>query len=232
MQFGFLYAHIGWVYSRHGSQTDYSNVRDLMRYPELIWLNRHTHLPFLTLFPIAYGVAGWSGVVVGVLWSTVALYHATFAINSLAHLWGTRRYFTGEESRNNALLALFTLGEGWHNNHHYYSVCARQGFFWWEVDPTYGVLRLLSLLGIVWDIKEPSEHVLRGERPLNRTQVRVAAETLLKHLNKGLPPEEESDQIERLAKHLIGASISLPEVIRATNSLKHRMHDEKTTSNL
>jgi len=220
LRFGFFYAHIGWVYSRHDSKADYSNVSDLTRYPELVWLNRYIHVPFLTLFPVAYWIAGWSGIVVGVLWSTVALYHATFAINSLAHLWGTQRYFTGEGSRNNPVLAFFTLGEGWHNNHHYYSVSARQGFFWWELDPTYWVLRLLSTVGIVWNLREPSQAALRGERPLNRNQVRVAAETLASKMTMDRVGKREMEQVEKMAQCLVGASSSLHEVVSLAVELR------------
>jgi stearoyl-CoA desaturase (delta-9 desaturase) len=102
------------------------------------------------------------GFVVG----TLAVFHATMLINSLAHLWGSRRYATSDRSRNNALLALVTFGEGWHNNHHHYMSAARQGFFWWEIDLTYYVLRLLARVGLVWDLREPPALVRRGARSL------------------------------------------------------------------
>ncbi len=94
--------------------------------------------------------------------STTLLWHGTFSINSLAHVWGTRRYETGDTSRNNFLLALLTFGEGWHNNHHYYMASARNGFFWWEIDITYYLLRALQAVGVVWDLKLPSEEIRRG----------------------------------------------------------------------
>jgi fatty-acid desaturase len=89
----------------------------------------------------------------GFLWSHMCWFHATFTVNSLTHVWGRRRYATRDDSRNNAFLALITLGEGWHNNHHHYPASARQGFYWWELDATYLVLRLMALLHIVWDLK-------------------------------------------------------------------------------
>ena len=92
--------------------------------------------------------------------STVLLWHSTFSINSLAHLWGTRRYETSDDSRNNALLALITLGEGWHNNHHHYQASTRQGFLWWEIDVTYYLLRALQAVGLIWEIREPPARVL------------------------------------------------------------------------
>jgi stearoyl-CoA desaturase (Delta-9 desaturase) len=123
-------------------------------------------------------VAGWSGLVVGFLWSTVLLYHATFCINSLAHVHGRKQYVTGDESRNNWLLALFTMGEGWHNNHHAYQSSARQGFRWWQLDMTYYILRVLCWLGIVWELKTPPEQVLRNKRRLGSGVIRRAAEQL------------------------------------------------------
>ena len=99
--------------------------------------------------------------------STLALYHATFTVNSLAHVWGQRRYSTRDASRNNAVLAFFTLGEGWHNNHHHYPAAARQGFFWWEVDPTYYLLKLMETLGLVWELKALPE----GLRERRRTSI-------------------------------------------------------------
>jgi stearoyl-CoA desaturase (delta-9 desaturase) len=108
---------------------------------------------------------------VGFFLSTVLLYHGTFAINSLAHVVGRRRYVTGDESRNNWWLALITLGEGWHNNHHHYQSSTRQGFFWWEIDPSYYLLKVLETLGLVWDLRAPPEEVVRGENRLGRRVV-------------------------------------------------------------
>jgi hypothetical protein len=107
--------------------------------------------PIVPMAGLCFLIAGWPGLVVGFLWSTVLLYHATFCINSLAHVQGRKRYVTGDDPRNNWLLALFTMGEGWRNNHHAYQSSARQGFRWWEIDVTYYVLVALSWLGIVWD---------------------------------------------------------------------------------
>jgi len=105
---------------------------------------------------------GWQGLVWGFLFSTVLLYHVTFFINSLCHMFGRVRYKTADTSRNSMVLALITLGEGWHNNHHYYATSARLGFFWWEIDISYYALRMLALFGIVWDLKRPSQRALQG----------------------------------------------------------------------
>jgi stearoyl-CoA desaturase (delta-9 desaturase) len=163
---GFLYAHVGWIFVPRNTATDYDAVRDLSRYRELVLLDRHHYLPPILLGVLSWAIAGWPGLVIGFCWSTVVLWHATFSINSLAHLIGRRRYVTGDQSRNNWLLALLTLGEGWHNNHHAYQASARQGFRWWECDVTYYVLCTLSWVGLVWDLHVPPKAVIRGEQKL------------------------------------------------------------------
>jgi stearoyl-CoA desaturase (delta-9 desaturase) len=175
---GFVYSHVGWIFARRHDATDLLKVADFASYPELMWLHKVEVLPAITTAALCVLVAGWSGLVVGFLWSTVLLYHATFCINSLAHVHGRKQYVTGDVSRNNWLLALFTMGEGWHNNHHAYQSSARQGFRWWQLDMTYYILRVLSWLGIVWDLKAPPEQVLRNKRRLGSGVIRRAAEQL------------------------------------------------------
>ncbi len=175
---GFLYSHVGWIFYRRHDATDLVKVADLAAYPELMWLHRLELAPAVVLAGVCFLVAGWSGLVVGFLWSTVLLYHATFCINSLAHVHGRKRYVTGDDSRNNWLLALLTMGEGWHNNHHAYQASARQGFHWYEIDLTYYVLIVLSWLGIVRDLKMPPAQVLRNQQQLGSRVVRRAAEQL------------------------------------------------------
>src|SRR5690349_20508407 len=136
------------VFARRHETTDMAKVADLARYPELVWLHRWELAPAVALAGLCFLADGWAGLIVGFLWSTVLVYHATFCINSLAHVRGRQRYVTGDDSRNNWLLALFTMGEGWHNNHHAYQSSARQGFHWWELDLTYYVLMVLNWLGI------------------------------------------------------------------------------------
>ncbi len=171
--FGFWRSHIGWILEKEHEPTHFELVKDLAKYPELVWLNKHYMLPAALL---ATGVTllggyvnggsvhtmlthGWSTLWVGFFLSTVILYHATFSINSLMHWFGTPRYKTGDESRNSLWLAILSLGEGWHNNHHYYQRSTRQGFFWWEIDITYYVLKILELFGLVWDITGVPAHV-------------------------------------------------------------------------
>ncbi len=174
---GFLKAHMGWFMTPRGFVTDERYVRDWARYPELRWLNRLDWLPLLALAAGTYGLGvllsnyapslGTNGLqmfVWGWVISTVVLYHATYTINSLAHRFGSQRFVTGDDSRNNFLLAIVTLGEGWHNNHHHYPASARQGFYWWEIDLTYYGLLLLNQLRVIRDLRAVPEHALTRGR--------------------------------------------------------------------
>lgn len=165
-QQGFFWSHVGWFLTKANFATQLDRVKELAKFPELQFLDR-----FDSLIPIVMAVAifivgeslagyaphlntnGWQLLVWGFVISTVALYHATFTVNSLAHVWGSRRYATRDHSRNNFLIAILTLGEGWHNNHHHFPGAARQGFYWWEIDLTYYGLKCLSALGLIWNLK-------------------------------------------------------------------------------
>jgi stearoyl-CoA desaturase (delta-9 desaturase) len=176
----FVYSHMGWIFDRkHDNESfDWDTVQDLAKSPELMFLHRFEQLPSVVAALVCFLIGGWSGLVVGFFWSTVAVYHGTFAINSLAHVHGSKRYLTGDESRNNALLAVITMGEGWHNNHHAYQYAARQGFRWWEWDPTYYLLRGLEKIGLVWDLRMPPPAVLANEHLLPPRVVERSAERL------------------------------------------------------
>jgi stearoyl-CoA desaturase (delta-9 desaturase) len=162
-QDGFWFAHLGWSTSRTSDGTDLSLVKDLARYPELRALDRAKHLPGILLAVALFLAGGAHALVWGFFVSTVLLWHGTFTINSLAHVIGRRRYATPDDSKNHLGLALLTLGEGWHNNHHHYQVSARQGFFWWEIDLAYYVLRGLEAVGVVWDVRRPPARLLADE---------------------------------------------------------------------
>jgi stearoyl-CoA desaturase (Delta-9 desaturase) len=174
-QMGFVYSHLGWIFSRGQETMNVNRIADFAKYPELMWLHRYEQLPAFVLAVICFGIAGWPGLIVGFFWSTVAVYHGTFCINSLAHLVGRRRYVTGDDSRNNWLLAIITMGEGWHNNHHAYQSSARQGFRWWEYDPTFYLLKLLERLGLVWNLKRPTDEVLQNQHKLGTRVISRAA---------------------------------------------------------
>jgi stearoyl-CoA desaturase (delta-9 desaturase) len=148
---------VGWVLSSDWNETDHKSVGDLARFPELRFLNRTEIqlLPTVALALVFLGIGGLHALTWGFFVSTVLLWHGSFSVNSLAHLFGSRPYATEDDSRNNWLLALLTTGEGWHNNHHHYQSSANQGFRWWEVDITYYVLRVLEMFGVVWDLRRP-----------------------------------------------------------------------------
>jgi stearoyl-CoA desaturase (delta-9 desaturase) len=169
-QRGFFYAHVGWLFD-HTEATDYSKIKDFARYPELVFFNRFWWIPPTALGFVTYLALGWSGLLIGFALSTVLLWHGTYTINSLTHLIGKRVYETTDDSRNSLILALITLGEGWHNNHHYYQASTRQGFHWWQIDVTYYVLRLLGLVGLIWDIREPPAAVVEGSWRPNKPSV-------------------------------------------------------------
>ncbi len=152
---GFWWSHMGWILSRRYDSTNYDAIKDFSRFPELVWLNEHHLVPAITGGLLAWFFGGLPGLVWAAIVPTVLLWHATFTINSLSHVFGSRRYLTADTSRNNFLLALLTFGEGWHNNHHASQSTAKQGWFWWEVDLTFACLRVLSWFGLVWDLRLP-----------------------------------------------------------------------------
>ena len=167
---GFWWSHIGWVVSRRFDATDWSAIKDFARFRELRWLNTYHVIPGIALAVacffggVLFGESGWQWLVWGFVISTVLLYHGTFTVNSLAHMWGSRRYPTTDDSRNNFWIALWTGGEGWHNNHHHYMASVKQGFFWWEIDFSYYTLRVMSWFRLVWDLRMPPEHLLTATR--------------------------------------------------------------------
>ena len=172
LQHGFYWAHIGWLTDRQNLATDMKMVSDLAKFPELVFLNRFDILvPFLTAvamygvgaafeaFAPGLGTNGWQMLVWGFFVSTTILFHCTCFINSLAHVFGNRRYNTTDDSRNSLLLAIITMGEGWHNNHHRYPSSARQGFYWWELDVTYYILKGFQAIGVIRDLR-PVPHAI------------------------------------------------------------------------
>lgn len=159
LQKGFFWGHMGWVMSKDTVATDHRQIPDLVKFPELRFLDRFWILPPTALGLALLAIGGPWLLTWGFFVSTVLLWHGSFSINSLSHMFGSRRYATTDNSRNSALLAVITLGEGWHNNHHHYQRSTRQGFYWWELDPTYYVLVAMQALGLVWDLRGPPAHV-------------------------------------------------------------------------
>lgn len=170
---GFFWSHIGWLLAEANYPTRMKYVREWERFPELAWLNRYEAVVPVSLAVLLFffgvaldavapelGTGGFQMLVWGFFISTTVLLHATLTINSFDHMYGTRRFDTPDTSRNNIVLALITLGEGWHNNHHHFAISARQGFYWWEIDITYYLLKIFSLFGIIYDLRPVPAHVL------------------------------------------------------------------------
>lgn len=171
--YGFWYAHLGWILGPDFNDTQTKQIKDFYRFKELQWLNKYHVVPGFVLAVAVYLIGGYvnaggtegmfsaglSSLVVGFFFSTVLLFHGTFSINSLMHIYGKPRYETSDLSKNNFILAILTMGEGWHNNHHYYQSTARQGFFWWEIDPTYYILKVFSWLGLIWDLRPVPDYI-------------------------------------------------------------------------
>lgn len=171
---GFLWSHMGWFMSTKNYYYNPERVKDFSKYPELVFLDRHDALipvilaallfgagALLQHFSPGLGTSGWQMLIWGFSISTIMVFHTTVSINSLAHKYGKRRFKTDDNSRNSFILALFTLGEGWHNNHHHYPATARQGFFWWELDVTYYILKLFEKLRIVSDVRGVPKIILQ-----------------------------------------------------------------------
>ncbi len=184
---GFWWSHALWFMSGESKATKFDRIKDFAKYPELRWLNRWWIVPPASLGFACWIFGGASAMLIGFLFSTVLLYHGTFTINSLAHVWGSRRYDTGtDDSRNNPVLAVITLGEGWHNNHHHAQWSARQGFRWWEIDMSWYVLKTLSWIGLVRDLQTPTKQQLerkllrKGEPDIGKQAVRSAREAYKK----------------------------------------------------
>ncbi len=185
-QKGFWYSHFVWVFDKANNKTRTRLVPDLAKYPELRVLDRYDVLVptllgvmcfglgvLIEAIAPALGTSGWQMLVWGYCISTVVLAHSTFTINSLSHLFGRRRFETTDTSRNNWILALLTMGEGWHNNHHHYPTAARQGFYWWEIDLTFYGLWFLSKLGLIWDLKKVPARIL-AEGRISKEEIAAA----------------------------------------------------------
>lgn len=163
---GFWYAHFGWLFDTRYIAASTPNAAASLqwsRFPELIWLDRYPYVPALLLAALTFGIWGWPGLFIAYGGSTVLAFHATFCVNSLAHRFGTRRFETPDQSRNNWFVALIMLGGGWHNNHHRYPRSARQGIRWWEIDPTYYGLVAMRYMGVVRDIRVPPVIAIYGD---------------------------------------------------------------------
>jgi stearoyl-CoA desaturase (delta-9 desaturase) len=171
VQRGFWWSHHLWILVKRHKQTHFDRVKDLAAFPELMFLEKYEQLIVVAYAATLYFIGGATALFYGFFVATVLCWHATFTINSLSHVWGKRRYQTTDDSRNNIWLALLTFGEGWHNNHHHYQRSVRQGFYWWEVDITYYVLRTFQAVGLVWDLHTVPRHVRDEEEAPQRARL-------------------------------------------------------------
>jgi stearoyl-CoA desaturase (delta-9 desaturase) len=195
---GIYYAHIGWFLNdaKH-DRIEPSNpvIRDFSAAPEIAWLDRLFFVPPLLLAVAMYLVGGLSWLVWGFCLPTMSLAHATFAINTVNHLFGSRRFDTIDESRNNVITALFAAGEGWHNNHHRYQRAARNGFYWWEVDPTWYVIRLMQAVGLAWDVQPVPARIYEEARSAKARRVAQSVVSVLESAPLGLDFSEDAEPI-------------------------------------
>ncbi len=223
---GFWWSHLGWILSDKYNEVDYdAKIRDFAKYPEIRWIDKYNFIGPWTLGIAAFLIGGLPGLFFGFFLSTVLLFHGTFLVNSLAHVMGRRRYATTDTSKNSALIALVTNGEGWHNNHHYYQASARQGFYWWEFDLSFYVIKLMSWVGLASDVKVPSaekraaNHIKDGAFDVGIFQVQLMrAETTFE--NSGdKPGDERYAAIQRkLAESIESAQESASDLARTVTS--------------
>lgn len=237
-QYGVFDAHVGWVYREARSNPDMDLIQDFSKYPEIRWLEKNQYAPILLLGLGSWLLAGLPGLFVGFFLSTVLVYHATFTVNSLNHVIGRQRYLTGDDSRNNWFLAILTMGEGWHNNHHYYPATARNGFFWWEFDLTYYMLKGLSALGLVWDLRQPPQTILANEKAptqkvIDKSAAHIAegfsVERITANIRSRWEGSHKLEDLRNLARHKWDeaeaylAEVELPDM-PSMEQLKERAH--------
>ncbi len=193
---GVYYAHVGWFLNdaKH-DRLEASNpvIRDFSKAPELVLMDRYFFFPPLVLAVVLYLVGGMPWLVWGFCLPTVTLAHATFAINTVNHMFGSRRFDTIDESRNNVVTAFFAVGEGWHNNHHRYQRAARNGFYWWEFDPTFYTIRLMKMFGVAWDLQAVPERIYQEARATKQRRSKGAVVSITETSPIGLELAEDVD---------------------------------------
>jgi stearoyl-CoA desaturase (delta-9 desaturase) len=193
---GFYYAHVGWFLNdSRNDRLERSNPvwRDFSGAREIRWLDRYYFLPPLALAAGLFASGGVQALVWGFCLPTMTLAHATFAINTVNHLFGSRRFETPDESRNNPITAFFAAGEGWHNNHHRYQRAARNGFYWWEFDPTWYVIRIMAALRLAWNVQPVPARVYREARSLRARRARRNVPSVVEPVPMALELAEEAD---------------------------------------
>ncbi len=191
VQNGFWWSHIGWILSGLYDETDFTRIPDLAKFPELRFLNRNQYAATLLYALSLFLAFGSTGLVFGYFLSTVLLWHGTFTINSVMHLFGRRVFPTADQSRNSMLFALLTMGEGWHNNHHFYPSSAAQGFRWWQVDMSYTLLWFGEKMGLVKALRRAPSLAVTDALAFARTNLAATVQTISEAM--------DGDPIEQLA---------------------------------
>jgi stearoyl-CoA desaturase (delta-9 desaturase) len=224
IQRGFWWSHMGWILSHAQDESDHSRVPDLAKYPELVWLDRNEYLPTLLYGVAIYAAFGWTGLLYGYFLSTVLLWHGTFCINSVMHVFGRRVYATTDDSRNSFLFALVTMGEGWHNNHHWAPGSAAQGFHWWEIDASFYLLWLGERVGLVRTLHRRPRHFREAAMEAARTGRAFTSVRLLERVQSLTQRWHELGASARLHAHEALAELDLARA-RAAARLE-RLHAE------
>jgi stearoyl-CoA desaturase (Delta-9 desaturase) len=193
---GVYYAHIGWFLNdAKNDRLEPTNpvIRDFRKAPEIVWLDKYFFVPPLLLAIVLYAIGDIPLLVWGFCLPTTTLAHATFAINTVNHMFGSRRFETVDESRNNPITAVFAVGEGWHNNHHRYQRAARNGFYWWEFDPTWYVIRAMAALGLVWDVQPVPKRIYDEARVVKAKRAAVRVPSIREAIPMSLELAEEPE---------------------------------------
>ena len=228
LQKGFWWSHMGWILARDHAESDPSRIPDFARYPELVWLDRNQYVPTLLYGVALYFAFGWTGLFYGYFLSTVLLWHGTFSINSVMHVFGRRAYATTDDSRNSFLFALVTMGEGWHNNHHWAPGSAAQGFRWWQVDASYYFLWLGEKLGLVRGLRRPPGRWREAAREADRTGRAFTSARLHERVQSLTRRWAELRDSARLTAH--EAIVELEAARQRAAARLDRLHDEASAA--
>ena len=195
---GIYYAHVGWFLNdaKH-DRIEPTNpvIRDFSKFPEIVWLEKYMAVPPAVLAVAMYLIGGFPWIVYGFCLPTMTLAHATFAINTVNHLFGSRRFETQDESRNNPITALLAAGEGWHNNHHRYQRSARNGFYWWEVDLTWYVIKAMAAVGIAWDLQPVPARIYEEAEAVKRKRATLRVPSIVDAVPMALELAEDGESV-------------------------------------
>lgn len=201
---GFWFSHIGWMLREYNANTysDYANCRDLQKDKIVMWQHKYyvplailTNFGIPLLLGVIYGDIIGMLLVVGVL-RLVLSHHSTFFINSLAHIWGSQPYTDKNTARDNAVLAVFTFGEGYHNYHHIFENDYRNGIYWWQYDPTKWLIKSCSWLGLTNKLRVTPK--IKIEKAKAKQALATASKNISKLPNASLLNETLNKEFEAL----------------------------------